>query len=59
MRWAHLKEIPNTELLVSLNHIENGSSEMAIFDVSRKDEVKKIFSSGKIDNSKLFFSSIT
>ena len=39
---THVKEIPNTKLLVSLNHDTYSAANMAIFDLSRK-VVKTIY----------------
>ena len=35
--WTHVKEIPGTKLLVSLNHNCDYGANMAIFDLSRKN----------------------
>ena len=39
-----MKEIANTGLLVSVNHNERYSSNLEVFDVSRKEQVRKIYS---------------
>lgn len=39
-----LKEIPNTKLLVSLQHFWRTSAVLEIFDVSRKGIANKIYS---------------
>ena len=41
-----MKEIPNTKLLVSLNY--DDSANMAVFDISKKDQIKEIFSLGEV-----------
>lgn len=38
-----MKEIPNSKLLVSLNHHLIHSANMAIFDVSKKGKTRKIY----------------
>ena len=40
----HVREIPNTSLLVSLNHHHNKSASMEIFDISFKGQARKIYS---------------
>ena len=46
-----MKEIPNTKLLVSLHH-NHGESEdsanMAVYDISKKDQIKEIYSLGEV-----------
>ena len=44
----HVKEIPNTKLLVSLLNNCNRSAYMTIFDMSKKDQIKEIFSLDEI-----------
>src|SRR5690348_401427 len=41
--WTHVREIPGTRLLVSLNHNPINCANMEIADISNKDQVKKIF----------------
>ena len=43
-----MKEIPNTKLLVSLHHDFFGSANMSIFDISKKDQIKEIYSLGGV-----------
>lgn len=47
-----MKEIPNTKLLVSLNHKFNTSANMAIFDISQK-AVNKIYSFEEVSGGKI------
>ena len=42
--WTHVKEIPNSKLLVSLHHDCDRSANMEIFDVSKKNHIEKIYS---------------
>lgn len=42
--WSHVKEIPNTPLLVSLDFAFNKSASLEIFDYSRKEHIEKIYS---------------
>lgn len=56
--WTHVREIPNTNLLVSLNHHYSRSANMEIFQYSQK-KVNRIYSfeevvRSKIDMNKLF-----
>lgn len=46
--WTHVKEIPNTKLLVSLRHNSNQSANLTIFDTSQNIKAKKIYSLGAI-----------
>ena len=46
--WTHVKEIPNTKPLASLNQNRSHSANMIVFDISKKDQVKEIYSLGKI-----------
>ena len=42
-----MKEIPNAKLLVSLHHtddVTDHSANMAVFDISKKDQIKEIYS---------------
>ena len=41
---THVKEIPNTTLLMSLHHNYEESAKLEIFDISRKDQINKIYS---------------
>ena len=46
-----MKEIPNTKLLVSLHHNHDESEDsanMAVFDISKKDQIKEIYSLGEV-----------
>mgnify|MGYP000889969115 FL=1 len=44
--WSHthVKEIPNTKLLVSLHHNLEKAAGLEIFDISKKDQINKIYS---------------
>ena len=42
--WSHVKEIPNTNLLVSLHHNEDKAAKLEIFDISKKDRTNIICS---------------
>ena len=42
--WTHVKEISNTGLLVSVGYSVSKSANLEVFDVSRKGQVRKIFS---------------
>ena len=51
--WAHLKEIPNTELIVSVHHSWDVSANLEVFDVSQKEQVKKIYSFEEIPGCRI------
>ena len=42
--WTHVKEIANTQFLISLHHGFSKSANLEVFDVSRKGQAKKIYS---------------
>ena len=42
--WTHVKQIPDTKLLVSLHNNWERSANLEIFDVSKKDQINKIYS---------------
>ena len=46
--WPHVKEIPNTSLLVSLHHNRQTSANMEVLDISKNEEAKKIYSLGEV-----------
>ena len=46
--WTHVKEIPNTRLLVSVHHCWDTSAKLKVFDVSRKGQRKSIFLSEEV-----------
>ena len=50
-----MKEIPNTKLLVSLHHEYNESANMAIFDISKKNQTKEIYSLGEVSGGIIIF----
>ena len=39
--WTHVKEIPNSKLLISLHHDSDDSATMEIFELSNKVHIKK------------------
>ena len=41
--WTHVKEIPNTKLLASLNQHISMSANIAIFDLSRESKPRRIY----------------
>ena len=43
-----MKEIANTRLLVSVQHCYDTSANLEVFDVSRKERVKKIYSNEEV-----------
>ena len=43
-----MKEIPNTKLLVSLHYNHDRSANMSVFDISKKDQIKEIYSLGEV-----------
>ena len=53
--WNHVKEIPNTELLCSLNHEYSSRGIIKIFDVSQKVQQREIFSTEVIEGGKTSF----
>lgn len=50
---THLKEIPNTKLLVSLHRHWQNSANMEIFDIAKKRKVNKIYSFEEIYGSSI------
>ena len=50
-----MKEIPYTKLLVSLHHCYDRSANMAVFDLSQKDQIKEIYSLGEVLGSTIIF----
>ena len=42
--WTHVKQIPNSNLLVSLHHCWDISANMEIFDIAQNGYVRKIYS---------------
>ena len=48
-----MKEFANTGLLVSLHHDWNSSANLEVFDVSRKGQVKKIYSFEEVSDSSI------
>ena len=48
-----MKEIPNTKLLVSLHHNYEQSANMAVFDISKKDQIKEIYSLGEVSGGSI------
>ena len=57
--WANVKEISDTQLLISLNHVFGKLAKMELFDISKKDKVKKVYSFQEVSGGKLLFFSIT
>ena len=51
--WTHVKEIPNTKLLVSLHHNWENSANMEILDISKKGQAKKIYSLEEVSGGKV------
>ena len=50
-----MKEISNTKLLVSLHHNWEKSANMAVFDISKKDQIKEIYSLGELSGGIIIF----
>ena len=48
-----MKEIPNTKLLVSLHHNCNKSANMSVFDISKKDQIKEIYSLDEVSGGSI------
>ena len=48
-----MKEIANTGPLVSVHHCSNTSANLAVFDVSRKEQAKKIYSFEEVSGRRL------
>ena len=42
-----MKEIPNTKLLVSLHHNYHDATNMSVFDISKNNQIKEIYSHGE------------
>lgn len=41
--WTHVKEVPNSSLLISLHNNCDESANMEIFDISEKGHAKKVY----------------
>ena len=52
-----LKEIPNTQLLVAVNHDGDLAANLEAFDVSRKGQAKKIYSFEEVSGGKIIINS--
>ena len=48
-----MKEISNTKLLVSLHHNYEKSVNMTIFDISKKNQIKEIYSLGEVSGGRI------
>ena len=48
-----MKEIENTEFLVSIRHDSVKSANLEVFDVSRKGQPKKIYSAAEVSGSRV------
>ena len=46
-----MKEIPNTKLLVSLHHNYAESANMSIFDISKQEQIREIYSLGEVSGA--------
>lgn len=57
--WSYLKEIPNTKLLISLHNSAKEAAKLEVFDVSQRDQQKKIYSFEETTEGKPWFSFIT
>ena len=42
--WTHVREVPNTKLLVSLHHRDDETANMAVYDISRQDKINEVYS---------------
>ena len=54
-----MKEISNTKLLVSLHHMNLTFASMAVFDISNKDQIKKIYSPSLVTGNGIFIFSLS
>lgn len=52
---THVKEIPNTKLLVSLHHAYNLGANLEIYDISQKSRPRKIYSFEEVKGGKFRF----
>ena len=50
-----MKEIPNTKLLVSLHHNPAKSANIAVFDISKNDQIREIYSLGEVSGCIIIF----
>ena len=48
-----MKEIPNTKLLVSLHLNPRESANMSVFDISKKSQIKEIYSLGEVSGERI------
>ena len=53
LSWTHVKEIPSTKLLVSLHHHRNKSANMSVFDISKRAQIKEIYSLGEVSGGSI------
>ena len=58
-RWALVKEIPNTSLLVSLHHAFYSSAKLELFEISQKGRSKSVGLFEEISGSKINYSAST
>ena len=51
--WTHVKDMPKTNLLASLHHNYGKSANIEIFDISERDQIKKVYSLGEVTGGKI------
>ena len=50
-----MKEIPNTKLIVSMHQHYYASANMSVFDISKNDQIKEIYSVGEVSGGIIIF----
>ena len=51
--WSHLREIPNTQLVVSLKHHYDKGANMKVFDISKKGKSRNIYTYEEVPGSNI------
>lgn len=41
--WTQIREIPNSNLMVSLNHVEGDSTSLQLYNISQKGNVSVVY----------------
>ena len=54
--WTHVKEIPMTRLLVSLHHSYQYSASLKIFDITKPNAPKTVYTFEEVQGGKRIFS---
>ena len=52
--WTHVKEIPNTKLLISLQHSYQKCAKFKMFDISKKGVAKTVYTFEEVLGGKTY-----